>query len=52
MQGLKIAKIEGEQDAEETVKWIEGFLRYNEIDGIMIYQLASEAELEGKSHSG
>jgi len=48
MQGLKIAKIEGEQDAEETVKWIEGFLRYNEIDGIMIYQLASEAELEGK----
>ncbi len=48
MQGLKITKVQDEQNADKTVEWIENFLNYNEIDGIMIYQLATEAEIEGK----
>jgi hypothetical protein len=48
MQGLKVVKKNEQQNADETIKWIQDFLQYNEINGIMIYQLATEAEIEGK----
>jgi hypothetical protein len=53
MNGLKIRKKSNlpedkSNNVDETLEWIENFLDYNEINGIMIYQLASEAEIEGK----